>query len=113
MNAPLLSLSPAAWRFVLRPATGEGRVIVVGRRKHGCAGWAYTLARHTQVPDGHWSTEVALADGPAWLAVAEPDVPHLQGSRGDLATQGLGQALVWDNPQVVGTCGCGISVQTA
>lgn len=108
----LPQLTADAWTFVLRAETGTGRVLVVGRRKQGCAGWSYTLARQEEVPTDMVVETVNLPDGPAFLAVRPADVPHLKGAQARLARLPLGHQLFWDNPQVMDQCGCGLSVLT-
>lgn len=108
----LPELTDEAWDFVLRPTLGEGRVLVVGRRKHGCAGWSYLLSRHREVPPGHLAVTAMREDGPATVAVTEADLPHLSGARARLEQVALGQRLVWDNPQEEDRCGCGASILT-
>jgi len=109
----VITLSERAWAFVLRPGMGEGRALVVRRKPTGCAGWSYALTRERFPPRGCVVAEVMLPDGPAWVAVPQADAPHLEGTHADVVRQGLGWALTWTNPQEVGRCGCGISVQTA
>ena len=46
------------------------------------------------------------------IAVDALSLPYLQGSRIDLAQEGLAQRLRYDNPNVMESCGCGESFTT-
>lgn len=101
-----------AWRFILQPHLGSGRVVVVSRRRSGCAGFRYDVRRTDQAPEDHQIEGFVLDDGAAWLAIPKEDVPHLQGTQVQLERQGLNRVLTWTNPQEVSRCGCGLSVAT-
>ena len=105
-------LSPEAWAFAMRPGLGAGRVVVVWRERSGCVGDRFGLRRTETLPEGHATQEIQLDDGPAWLAIAPQDLPHLQGTRITLERQGLNIQLTWHNPQEISRCGCGQSVVT-
>ena len=84
---------------------GKGIGLRVGIKKVGCSGFAYTfdyadeLRPEDQLFEAHGAKLVVDADTKTLL----------DGSNLDFVRNGFTQSFKFDNPNVVGTCGCGES----
>ncbi len=106
-NTAIITLTPAAQAHIsgfLKPAS-ENVGFRVGVKKSGCSGFAYLLdIAEPQAGD------IRLEQGGVPIFVAEDSVQVLQGSVVDLVEKEVNQKqLVFNNPNVVDSCGCGES----
>ena len=84
---------------------GNGIGLRVGIKKVGCSGFAYTFDYADELRLGEQLFE---AHG-AKLVVDAGAKEFLDGSNLDFVKNGFARTFKFDNPNVVGTCGCGES----
>lgn len=84
---------------------GKGIGLRVGVKKVGCSGFAYTFDYADELlPDDQ------LFEAHGAKLVVDANAKHvLDGSNLDFVRSGFTQTFKFDNPNVVGTCGCGES----
>ncbi|WP_165225868.1 HesB/IscA family protein [Aquisphaera insulae] len=85
----------------------EGTVLRVGVQGGGCSGFAYSLNFDTGTSDGD---RVIEAHG-VKLAVEKKFDPYLDGTVVDFYDGLEKRGFVFNNPNVVKSCGCGSSFQ--
>jgi iron-sulfur cluster assembly protein len=85
----------------------EGTVLRVGVQGGGCSGFAYSLNFDTEVSD---KDRVAEFNG-VKLAVEKKFDPYLDGTEIDFYDGLEKRGFVFNNPNVVKSCGCGSSFQ--
>ena len=106
-----ISLSPAALDRVRRFVQADPAALGLrfGVSKAGCSGWQHVaeLARDQREGD-----TVFEQDG-VRIFVDATSLPLVDGTRIDFRKAGLGEAFVFDNPNVADACGCGESFTTA
>jgi iron-sulfur cluster assembly accessory protein len=107
----VLTMTPkAAERVKSLLATQDGaKAIRVGVRQMGCSDMSYTM---DFAPDRKDSDIVIERDG-ATVFVDPEAVPYIKGSELDWIEQKLASRFVFNNPNVVGQCGCGESFKVA
>jgi iron-sulfur cluster assembly protein len=107
---PPVSLTPAAVaRIRALMAGGSVQGLKIGVKKGGCAGMEYVMEHATRV-DPH--DEVVEQDG-ARVMIAPMAQMFLFGTRIDYRATLLESGFVFDNPNVVESCGCGESIKFA
>jgi len=77
----------------------------LGVRKTGCSGWAYTVELADDIRDD----DTVFEQGNVKVVVANENLGFLDGSVIDFASEGLGSAFQFKNPNVTDECGCGES----
>ena len=110
-QAPV-TLTPAAASQIRRlMEASEGRIagLRIGVKKGGCAGMEYTM-EYAEAAGPH--DESVEQDG-ARVLIAPMAQMFLFGTRIDYRTSLLESGFVFDNPNVVESCGCGESVKFA
>ncbi len=78
----------------------------IGVKKGGCAGMEYTLA----VAEEKGPHEEVVEQEGAVLLIEPTAIMYLIGTEMDFKTDKLGSQFVFNNPNQVGSCGCGVSV---
>jgi Fe-S cluster assembly iron-binding protein IscA len=105
----MMTLTPAALAWLSRFRKDGDHCLLIRLRRSGCSGFAYDPVWVDRCPDD--AQILSLVPPPDFLvAVARKDAPHLDRVVVDLVREGLNRVLVWDNPAVTSTCGCGASV---
>ena len=106
-----VSLAPAAIdrvRGYLAAAPGA-LGLRFGVSKAGCSGWQHVADLAREQRDGDTVFE---QDG-VRILVDAISLPLVDGTRIDFRKAGLGEAFVFENPNVADACGCGESFTTA
>lgn len=108
---PPVTLTPAAVARIRRLMEGADGIagLRIGVKKGGCAGMEYTMD-HAAEAGPH--DEVVDQDG-ARVLIAPMAQMFLFGTRIDYRTSLLESGFVFDNPNVVESCGCGESIKFA
>ena len=94
-------------RIIEEQGTPEGVVLRVGVQGGGCSGFAYSLNFDTATTDRDRVTEVHGVK----LAVEKKFDPYLDGTVIDFYDGLEKRGFVFNNPNVVKSCGCGSSFQ--
>lgn len=106
-TTPIITLTPAAYSHIqafLKPL-GQLSGFRVGVKKSGCSGFSYTLDVGKPQPQ-----DICFMQDQISIFVPEDSVSVLQGTELDLQEKEAGQKqLVFNNPNVVDSCGCGES----
>lgn len=104
-------LAPAALERVRRFLDADPAALGLrfGVSKAGCSGWQHVadLARDERAGDTVFEQEGVR------IFVDATSLPLVDGTRIDFRKAGLGEAFVFDNPNVADACGCGESFTTA
>lgn len=85
-----------------------GITLILGYDNSGCCGHKYTFSLSTsiEIPDNAQQ----ISDR---IVVAPGSIAGLDGATLDLRVEKLDQYLIWNNPAIVNSCGCGDSFQLA
>ena len=94
-------------RIIEEQGTPEGVVLRVGVQGGGCSGFAYSLNFDTSTSDRDRVIEVHGVK----LAVEKKFDPYLDGTVIDFYDGLEKRGFVFNNPNVVKSCGCGSSFQ--
>lgn len=84
---------------------GQGLGLRLGVKKSGCSGFAYTL----DYVDNVDPQDQVFEQHDVKLIIKSEDLQYLQGIELDYRREGINEAFKFNNPNVVGTCGCGES----
>lgn len=84
---------------------GQGLGLRLGVKKSGCSGFAYTL----EYVDNVDPQDQVFEQHDVKLIIKSEDLQYLQGIELDYRREGINEAFKFNNPNVVGTCGCGES----
>ena len=110
-GAMAITLTPAALDRVRRFVDAEPEALGLrfGVSKAGCSGWQHIadLARDRREGDTEFEQDGVR------ILVDAVSLPLVDGTRIDFRKAGLGEAFVFDNPNVADACGCGESFTTA
>ncbi|MEO0819305.1 MAG: iron-sulfur cluster assembly accessory protein [Pseudomonadota bacterium] len=105
-----VSLTPAAVRRICKlMESGEVKGLRIGVKKGGCAGMEYTMEHATEIGE---HDAVVEKEG-ARLLIAPMAQMFLFGTEIDYKTSLLEAGFVFNNPNVVESCGCGESIKFA
>jgi len=105
-----VTLTPAAIaRIRALMDGGEVKGLKIGVKKGGCAGMEYTMEHATEIGE---HDAVIEKDG-ARVLIAPMAQMFLFGTEIDYTTSLLESGFVFNNPNVVDSCGCGESIKFA
>ena len=105
-----ISLSNTAAQRIRSFLEKDGGVgLRLGVKRTGCSGWAYVVKLADSVEPG----DVVFEDKGVKIVVENESLGFLDGSEIDFASEGLGRAFQFKNPNVREECGCGESFTVA
>ena len=108
-NDPV-TLTPAAIaRIKALMDGGEVKGLRIGVKKGGCAGMEYTMEHATEIGEH----EAVVETEGARVLIAPMAQMFLFGTEIDYQTSLLESGFVFNNPNVVDSCGCGESIKFA
>ena len=107
MDAPTLTLSPAAAARVAAIAAKQGKpaILRLGVEGGGCSGFQYQFG----LADAAEADDLVIASGPATLVVDPISLDLIAGSTVDFVDSLGGSAFRVTNPLAASGCGCGSS----
>jgi iron-sulfur cluster assembly protein len=108
-KAPVTLTDAAVRRIRALMAGGEVKGLRLGVKKGGCAGMEYTMENATDI-DPH---DALVEQDGARVMIAPLAQMFLFGTRIDYTTSLLESGFVFNNPNVVESCGCGESIKFA
>lgn len=95
--------------FLTQKKTTEQNFLLLGLRKSGCSGFSYHLYWATKPKDGY--QEIMFDDPlPFRIFYDSRYESELNGTILDFEQKGFQRQLIWKNPNVTQTCGCGESI---
>jgi iron-sulfur cluster assembly protein len=102
-----VSLTESAARQIQKQLQkrGKGIGLTLGVRKSGCSGYAYALDYADQLNE----TDLIFENFGVKVIVRENDLQLVDGIELDYRREGINEAFQFNNPNVMGTCGCGES----
>ncbi|PIE44903.1 MAG: iron-sulfur cluster assembly accessory protein [Gammaproteobacteria bacterium] len=101
-----LTLTEAAANFFRKKIAGQSAAAIrLSVKKSGCTGYAYVI---DAVNEGQTGDSEMVLQG-ITLYVSEQAGEMINGSEIDLVKQGLNRNIVFNNPNVTNSCGCGSS----
>ncbi|MBS9780674.1 MAG: iron-sulfur cluster assembly accessory protein [Moraxellaceae bacterium] len=106
-NAVTISDTAKAF-FRKKIAKQDYPAIRISVKKSGCTGYAYVIDYGKEKAEG--DSEHIFDD--ITLFISEKAMEMIKGSHIDLKKEGLNQSIVFDNPNVTASCGCGSSFTT-
>ncbi len=87
----------------------EAKAIRVGVRQMGCSDMSYTM----DFAQGRTDGDIIVERDGVSLFVDPEAIPYIKGSELDWVEEKLASRFVFNNPNVVGACGCGESFKIA
>lgn len=107
----ILTMTPvAAERVKSLLATQDGAAAIrVGVRQMGCSDMSYTM----DFAQDRGDADIVVERDGAQLFVDPEAVRYIKGSELDWVEEKLASRFVFNNPNVVGQCGCGKSFKVA
>ena len=84
---------------------GEGLGLRLGVKTSGCSGYAYVLDYADQIS----GDDIVFEQYDVKVLVKADDLDKLEGIQLDYAKEGFNEAFKFNNPNVIGSCGCGKS----
>lgn len=106
-TASPITVTDRALKYFHRNAQGDGsNLIRLSVKTSGCSGYSYVLDFVESALD---SDRLIDLDEQIKLAVDHEAINVVRGTEIDLVTEGLNHVIKFNNPNVVGECGCGES----
>ena len=106
MERQVMTLTESAARR-LKEIMGDSKTGVrVGVKNGGCAGMEYTMG-YVKKPDPH---DTVVEDKGVKILIEPAALMFLIGTQMDYTQDKLSSGFVFNNPNAVDSCGCGISV---
>lgn len=103
---PTITLTDKAIAFLKHKLGNETqKAIRISVKKSGCTGYAYVIDYGEQPVDGDSQYDF----NGLTVFIAAQAVDMIAGSEIDLVQQGLNKNIVFNNPNVTASCGCGSS----
>lgn len=104
---PAVTLTESALKHFEAALAGKAdKLVRLSTKSSGCSGYAYVL----DVVDGAENDDLVLQPGSGVkLAVASDALELLRGTEIDMVEEGVNRVVKFNNPNVVGECGCGES----
>ncbi len=106
---PALTITKSAKEFFKKKiAKQDYPAIRISVKKSGCTGYAYVIDYGEKAVEGdseHNFDEVRIF-------VSQQAMDMIKGSEIDLKKEGLNKSIVFNNPNVTASCGCGSSFTT-
>lgn len=101
-----LSLTDSAANFFRKKMVRQNaHAISLSVKKSGCTGYAYVI----ETVDEPCETDNELVLKDIIFYVSELAAPMINGSEIDLEVNGLNKNIVFNNPNITASCGCGSS----
>ena len=101
-----LSLTDSAASFFRKKMEKQAaQAISLSIKKSGCTGYAYVI----ETTDAPSDTDSELILKDITFYVSESAAPMINGSEIDLEIKGLNKNIVFNNPNITASCGCGSS----
>jgi len=105
-----VTLTPAAIARIRNlMQAGEVKGLKIGVKKGGCAGMEYTMEHATEIGEH----DAVIEQEGARVLIAPMAQMFLFGTEIDYHTSLLESGFVFNNPNVVDSCGCGESIKFA
>jgi len=105
-----VTLTPAAVaRIKALMRGGEVKGLKIGVKKGGCAGMEYTMEHATEIGEH----DAVIEEDGARVLIAPMAQMFLFGTEIDYQSSLLESGFVFNNPNVVDSCGCGESIKFA
>lgn len=110
-TSPVLTVTATAADRVkkLLATQDDAKAIRVGVRQMGCSDMSYTMDFAQASADG----DIVVERDGASLFVDPGAIAYIEGSELDWVEEKLASRFVFNNPNVVGACGCGESFKVA
>ena len=110
-TSPVLTVTDTAADRVkkLLATQDDAKAIRVGVRQMGCSDMSYTMDFAQTSADG----DIVVERDGASLFVDPGAIAYIEGSELDWVEEKLASRFVFNNPNVVGACGCGESFKVA
>lgn len=107
----ILTMTPVAAERVknLLATQNDAAAIRVGVRQMGCSDMSYTM----DFAQDRAAEDIVVERDGAQLFVDPEAIPYIKGSELDWVEEKLASRFVFNNPNVVGACGCGESFKVA
>ncbi len=102
-----VSLTESAARQIQKQLIkrGQGIGLILGVKKSGCSGYAYTL----DYADTLGESDTVFEDFGVKVIIPKNALELVDGIELDYRKEGINEAFKFNNPNVKGTCGCGES----
>ena len=106
-GAPAIELTDRAARRVAHILKSEpaGSALRIGVSGGGCSGFQYTF----DIAADRTDEDLALGADDALVLIDPVSIEYMKGCRIDFVDDLMGQAFKIENPNVVASCGCGVS----
>ncbi len=101
-----LTLTEAAANFFRKKITAQSAAAIrLSVKKSGCTGYAYVIDPVDKGEEG--DSKLILQD--ITFYVSEQAAAMINGSEINLVKQGLNKNIIFNNPNITNSCGCGSS----
>jgi iron-sulfur cluster assembly accessory protein len=105
----IITITESAQTFIKAIfAANPNTALVVGHNSSGCSGYKYTFALCDNADIDHNYAFVQIPES-GKVVIHPHSVFVLNNAVLDLHVENFGEQLVWHNPNIIDTCGCGDS----